>query len=552
MIPLFAAIALASTPLQAQEQPSATPHAYAVLVGSNQAGPGQQPLQWAVKDAQRMKQVLVELGGFPADQVQLVQDPSVAGLMSVLDQHAAVLGAHAAMDEDALFVFYYSGHAKAQGLELGTEELPLDALEAKLEALPSTFTLVVLDACQAGAISGVKGAAPAADFSYNATEGLNTRGLAVLASSTGTELSQESADLEGSYFTHHLVTGLRGAADDDSDGRVTLDEVYSYAYNRTLVSTAQTAVGRQHVTLETRIEGKGQTVLTRPRDAEAFLRLPAEMQGELLVYRTKDRLVSAELHKAAGAPLRVGLIPGDYEALLRQDDDLYRCELNLGTGTTVFYPGTCELVPVVVDVEGKGSLGSRRHEHLVLELGINDIVRQEGAFTDRLGEFGFADETTIPGWAPQGSLAYTFLPHLGAVFTVGNLDYDGRRRDFDDDTSTIHRFTWETWRAALQARASLPLFHGWLTPYIQGGGGPALGITNYHDMGDDSTEIERQWGWHVSGAGGLQLMPTAGKSVKIGIYNQVEFSKAEVIENLLEDVHDSGGMTLSAGLRIGF
>lgn len=552
MIPLFAAIALASAPLQAQEQPSAAPHAYAVLVGSNQAGPGQQPLQWAVKDAQRMKQVLVELGGFPADRVMLVQDPSVAGLMGVLDQHAAVLGAHAAADEDALFVFYYSGHAKAQGLELGSEDLPLEALEAKLEGMPSTFTLVVLDACQAGAISGVKGASPAADFSHNATEGLNTRGLAVLASSTGTELSQESTELEGSYFTHHLVTGLRGAADDNTDGRVTLDEVYSYAYNRTLVSTAQTAVGRQHVTLETRMEGKGETVLTRPGEAAAFLRLPAEMQGELLVYRAKDRLVSAELHKARGEPMRVGLVPGDYEALLRQDDDLYRCELNLSEGTTVFYPGTCELVPVVVDVEGKGSLKQRRHEHIMLELGMSDIVRQEGDFTDRLGEFGFADDVDVPGYALQGSLAYTFLPHLGAVISVGNLDYDGRERDFDDDTSTIHRFTWETWRAAVQARASLPLFHSWLTPYIQGGGGPALGITSYHDEGDDSTETERHWGWHVSGAAGLQLMPTIGRFRYVGLYQQVEFTRAPVIENLLEDVHDSGGMSLSIGLRAGF
>jgi hypothetical protein len=413
-------------------------------------------------------------------------------------------------------------------------------------------TLAVMDACQAGALSGVKGAAPAADFSHNVAAGLNTRGMVVLASSTATELSQESEELGGSYFTHHLVTGMRGAADTDGDGRVTLAEVYSYAYNRTLVSTAETAVGSQHVTLETELKGKGEMVLSHPARASATLALPHDMDAELLVYGADNRVVSAELHKAAGSPLSVGLVPGTYEALLREDDILYRCDLDLREGTTTFTRDGCELAPVVIDVGSKGAQVDKRHERWMLELGINDIVRQEGAFTDRLGEFGFAEETTIPGYAPQGSLAYTFMPHLGAVISVGNLDYDGRRRDFDDDTSTNHRFTWETWRAALQARASLPLFHGWLTPYIQGGGGPALGITSYHDMGADSTEIERHWGWHVSGAAGLQLMPTAGQSVQLGIYNQVEFSKAPVIENLLEDVHDSGGMTLSAGLRIGF
>ena len=63
----------------------------------------------------------------------------------------------------------------------------------------------------------------------------------VLASSTASELSQESEALRASYFTHHLLSGLRGAADADRDGRVTLSEAYRYAYNRTLVATAATA-----------------------------------------------------------------------------------------------------------------------------------------------------------------------------------------------------------------------------------------------------------------------------------------------------------------------
>ncbi len=552
MIPLVTAIALSAMPLHAEEAPQAGPATYAVLVGSNQAGPGQQSLQWAVRDAERVRQVLVELGGYDPDNVQLIEDPTPSELLGSLDGVAAKLGAHAAQDEDAVFLFYYSGHAKAQGLELGANELRLEQLEAKLEAMPAAFTLVVLDACQAGAISGVKGATPAADFSHNASEGLSTRGLAVLASSTGTELSQESEELEGSYFTHHLITGLRGAADDNSDGRVTLSEAYAYAYHHTLVSTAATAVGRQHVTLETQMEGRGEMVLTRPSEADAFLRLPQEMAGDLLIYGAESRVVSAELHKAPGSPLKVGLVPGAYEALLREDGDLYRCQLELNEGTTTFYRSGCEYIPPVITTDIKGYVAQERLERLMVELGAAGGRRMESDFTDRLGEFGFEDHTERPMWEYTGSLAWSFLPHFAAVLSVGAIEYDGIAREFDDEASTIHSFEWQTWRAAAQARASVPIMNDWVVPYVQGGLGPALGFTRYRDKGDGYDEREQHWGWHVAGAAGLQFMPTYKRFRNVGVYHQIEYSYAPVIENLFGDTHDSGGVAISFGVRAGF
>jgi hypothetical protein len=64
---------------------------------------------------------------------------------------------------------------------------------------------VVLDACQSGAFSGVKGASAAGDFSISSVRDLHSSGVAVMASSTGSELSQESSELKSSYFTHHLL-----------------------------------------------------------------------------------------------------------------------------------------------------------------------------------------------------------------------------------------------------------------------------------------------------------------------------------------------------------
>jgi len=101
---------------------------------------------------------------------------------------------------------------------MGRNELPLSQLRQRLIQLPATVTIAILDACQTGAISHIKGAQPTADFSFNSVTDLNSAGLAVMASSSASELSQEADRLRGSYFTHHLVVGLRGAADSDGDG----------------------------------------------------------------------------------------------------------------------------------------------------------------------------------------------------------------------------------------------------------------------------------------------------------------------------------------------
>ena len=46
----------------------------------------------------------------------------------------------------------------------------------------------------------------------------------LLSSSGADELSQESRALAGSVFTHHLVSGLRGAADENGDERIAQGE----------------------------------------------------------------------------------------------------------------------------------------------------------------------------------------------------------------------------------------------------------------------------------------------------------------------------------------
>ena len=244
------AAALLISPARADEPkvapPAATvphPYAYGILVGTNVGGAGQQTLRYAEDDARKMAEVLRQLGRYGSADLRVLVRPDAAHLLATVDDVAAKMRAHQAKGEQAVLVFYYSGHARAGSFSLGGEELAVTTLREKLRQIPSTLTLVVLDACQSGQFARIKGVEAAADFSYNSVSRLTTKGIAVMASSTAQELSQESDELRSSYFTHHLIVALRGAADADGDGRVSLDEAYRYAYRRTLASTSETQVG---------------------------------------------------------------------------------------------------------------------------------------------------------------------------------------------------------------------------------------------------------------------------------------------------------------------
>jgi hypothetical protein len=234
-LPLFFAATLmglvvALSPPAAYCEVLSTSHiSYALLVGSNQPGEGQEALHWAREDANKFRELLIELGDYSPNNIIVLNDPGNRELEVAIQGFSKRLTRHRANGEQTVFTFYYSGHARAEALTLGPDEMSLETVRSLLEELPSTVKLVILDACQTGAISNIKGVTPTKDFSYNSVSRLNTSGMAVMASSSASELSQESARLGGSFFTHHLLVGLRGGADTDGNGLVTLSEIYAYA-----------------------------------------------------------------------------------------------------------------------------------------------------------------------------------------------------------------------------------------------------------------------------------------------------------------------------------
>lgn len=278
----------------------------AVVVGANGGWSSDRPLRYAEDDARRMREVLVEMGGFQAADVTLALAPTTGQLLAVLERVEATLrGA----DEPTLFVFFYSGHADAQALHLRGPALALQAMAERLTRAGATLTVAVFDSCMSGAVLTAKGAAHAVPVRMRAEE--PTTGVALLTSSDADELSQESRALAGSVFTHHLVSALRGAADADGSSTVSLTEAYSYAYQRTRADTSSTALP-QRPGFRFDLKGRGDVVLTTLRTGAAGLDIAAGDPVRYVVVDGAERRLVAEAVADPRQRQRLQLAPGQY------------------------------------------------------------------------------------------------------------------------------------------------------------------------------------------------------------------------------------------------
>ncbi len=100
--------------------------------------------------------------------------------------------------------------------------------------------VLLLDTCYSGAFEIDKRAVPSAvDLARDISA---AEGLYVLAAAKPGEQSQEDSELEQGVFTYALLEGLRGAADSNSDGLLSLADLFGYVA-RTVPRLTE---GRQH------------------------------------------------------------------------------------------------------------------------------------------------------------------------------------------------------------------------------------------------------------------------------------------------------------------
>ena len=282
---------------------------YALFVGANQGGATQQPLQYAQKDALKMQQVMQEVGGVTASDRILLLDPTPGDVQQALTSLASRMVVDGSENRRTEFLFYYSGHSDEEGLLLGDKALPYKGLRDGLQAVPADVRIAILDSCSSGAFARLKGGVLRAPFLEQ--DNSQMKGHAFLTSSSENEASQESDTLQGSFFTHYLVSGLRGGADKLGDGLVTLDEAYAYAFQNTLARTESTRAGPQHPSYEIQLSGTGNLILSDVKASQARLEVGSDVAGKLYVRNLSGQLF-AEVAKEAGTPLSLAFPPGTY------------------------------------------------------------------------------------------------------------------------------------------------------------------------------------------------------------------------------------------------
>jgi hypothetical protein len=307
---IVAALALAVVLGQAPEPP----RRFALVVGVNQGESGEIPLRWAEEDARRMLAVLHEIGGVrngDGFSALGVDAPQLAARLASFEEQL-----RHARREDQLIV-YVSSHADQEALHLKGTLFPMRQLVDFIRRVPVGLALLVLDACQSGAATRLKGLKPREEGSVGLVPDVN--GRIIISAASPFEPAQESDALQGSFFTQHLLAALRGAADVSRDGRITLDEAYRYAFSRTMESTLVTRGGIQHPHFWFELRGQGEVVLTEPLRASARITLAVDEPGEWLITSAEKGVPFGRVVKERG-PLELAVPPGSYRLRTRRGD----------------------------------------------------------------------------------------------------------------------------------------------------------------------------------------------------------------------------------------
>ena len=225
---------------------------FALIVGINDyADPNIPDLRTCESDAQAMYELLTDpMTGGIARQNVLMLTGERATFRSI---RRALYDLRKVPSNSTVFV-YFSGHGAREAGEAywitqdaELEDLAATALldrdiQAFVNAIPSQRVVVMLDCCYAAAT--LKGEKSLQDFN-SVLARFTGRGRAYLMAAGGRERVIEARDLGHSIYTYYLLEGLRGDADEDADGVVSLAELTRYV-GRTVADEARVRGGIQN------------------------------------------------------------------------------------------------------------------------------------------------------------------------------------------------------------------------------------------------------------------------------------------------------------------
>jgi len=231
------------------------------------------------RDAEAIHQTLIGPAGFKKDNVLLLTDRSERKptLRNIKWALGTFLGRSARKDDTV--VIFFAGHGAPEvdtrGLErdglakylipsdadpddLYSTALPMDELQTIFGRIEAERVVAFLDACYSGAAGG-------RTFSSKSTRAgsvddlflerlTRSKGRAIITASRPAEVSIELPELGHGIFSYFLVNGLKGAADLNRDGIVSLQELYEYVEQQ-VTTKSRSVGGNQHPVMKGELEG---------------------------------------------------------------------------------------------------------------------------------------------------------------------------------------------------------------------------------------------------------------------------------------------------------
>ncbi len=306
---------------------------FALYVAANNGGKEREVLRYAESDAEKLKIAMQEIGGVSSENSIILKEPNLAEVEFALQEFAKKVSSAKKTARRTEFIFYYSGHSDENALLLGEETFGYSQLKSSINSVPSDIHVVMLDSCFSGNFIRAKGGTRQKSFLVDDSSVVS--GHAYLSSSSESEASQESDLIQSSFFTHALITGLRGAADSSGDNKVSLNELYHYAFNETLSQTEQSTIGTQHPSYDITLVGSGDLVLSDISTAESILVLDSDLHGKIYIRNEASGVLVSEIKKSAGNSIPLALPSGTYKVTMIQENQTLEANAKLKVGRSV-------------------------------------------------------------------------------------------------------------------------------------------------------------------------------------------------------------------------
>ena len=234
-------------------------HIWAIVIGINQYQ-STRNLKYAVNDARAFRDYLKNYVGLPEERIYYLADRDAT--KTRIESLLGTTIKRKASKDDTVIIFY-AGHGAVEpdpsNLDGDGFEKYLLPHDADLEDLYSTSIsmndirtifariradrlIFIADTCYSGASGGrtmmaTKTRANLSDKFYDRIA--RGKGRVIISSCSANEISKEDDNLQHGVFSYYMLEGLKGKADQDEDGIITVSELFSYISRKVPQASAQ-------------------------------------------------------------------------------------------------------------------------------------------------------------------------------------------------------------------------------------------------------------------------------------------------------------------------